>query len=70
MATTPQVTVRIPNEMVDAAKKVMRRKGILNLSDFVRQSVVSHIHAEGGMLAEPAVEFATGSEQPKQEGKK
>ena len=39
----PQVTLRMSSEIKEAAGRVMARKGITNLSDFIRQAVVAEI---------------------------
>jgi hypothetical protein len=60
-----RVTFRLPKEISARAETIMNRRGILKLSDFVRQALVSQIRAEESQ----AVNFATAAEQ-KPEGTK
>jgi hypothetical protein len=63
-----KVTFRLDGGLQERAKTLMRRKGIMKMSDFVRQALVSHMSREGVMLDEPAaVSFATTAKPAKAE---
>ena len=50
-----KISFRLPSEITERARNLMRRKGIMKMSDFVRQALVSHLAAEGfGMNQIPA----------------
>ena len=60
-----RVTFRLPKEISARAETIMHRRGILKLSDFVRQALVSQIRTEESQT----VNFAT-AQAPRQEAAK
>jgi polyphosphate kinase len=61
-----RVTFRLPKEISARAETIMNRRGILKLSDFVRQALVSQIRAEESQT----VNFATTAAPQTQEAGK
>lgn len=55
------VTFRLPREITNRAKRVMQKRGILKISDFVRQALVAELNRS----EEP--QFATAGPKAKQE---
>jgi len=45
MKPAPQCSFRIPLELKEKAESVMQRRGIIKLSDFIRQAIVAEIQA-------------------------
>jgi Arc/MetJ-type ribon-helix-helix transcriptional regulator len=69
----PQVTLRIPLELKNAALKLAEKRGIKNLSDFIRQAVVielkraeveADIEAHKVTLAKQALEAEARGTKP------
>jgi hypothetical protein len=59
-----KISFRLPSEITERARNLMRRKGIMKMSDFVRQALVSHLTHEGLSLdqvtAAPAAKATKG----------
>lgn len=60
-----RVTFRLPKEITARAEMIMNRRGILKLSDFVRQALVSQIRADELQT----VNFATAEALRQEAGK-